>query len=82
MTIKKEPAQYFKTSDLLITSYLIYSGYTLEQIDRANKSKAVFCVLRDKNIDQIIEDYWQKKLLVEPIAFFNTIKEIKSRLYN
>lgn len=79
MTIKKE---FIKTSDLNLTGCLAYFGHTLERIDKNGGAKATFVISKNKDTGTIIQDYWQQKLLVEPMVYANTIKSIKAQLYS
>lgn len=71
---------YYSTSDLALAGVLSLF-YPIDFIDKNNPSKAVFGFKKDSNMDQVIESYWKGVLKVEPRAYFNQIKLIKSRLY-
>ncbi|MBI2085951.1 hypothetical protein HYT74_01270 [Candidatus Daviesbacteria bacterium] len=73
---------YYKTSDLALTSVLALY-FPLETIDKTqNPYKAQFVFKRDRQLDQLIESYWHGKVRVEPQAYFNQLKSIKARLYS
>lgn len=73
---------YFKSSDISLCSTLCCFGYQIEGLDKSNGSKAVFLIKRDGNLDNLIQLYFIHQLKVEPLSFFNFLKEIKTRLYN
>ncbi len=73
---------YYKTSDLSLCSVLCCYDYQIEAIDRQNPAKAVFLIRRDKQLEDLIQSYFTHNLMVEPLSFFNFLKEIKTRLYN
>ncbi|MBU0686773.1 MAG: hypothetical protein KKB81_02815 [Candidatus Margulisbacteria bacterium] len=73
---------YFKTSDISLCSALCCFGYQIETIDRSNPSKAIFSIKRDEQLDDLIKLYFAHQANVEPISFFNFLKEIKTRIYN
>ena len=73
---------YLKTSDISLCSALCCYGYQIEAIDRQNQSKAVFLTKRDVNLDGLMQLYFTHQLKVEPLSFFNFLKEIKTRIYN
>ncbi len=73
---------YFKTSDLSLCAALCYFGYTVEAIDKTNHSKVDFIIKRDKKLDDTIKAFWAHELKVEPMAFFNFVKELKNRIYS
>ena len=71
---------YYETSDFPLAVTLAL-WYPLESIDKTKPHKAQFIFKREKNLDQFIESYWRGEFQVEPIAFFQQMKLIKSRLY-
>jgi len=76
----KKLNDYYSTSDLALAT-AISLWYPIETIDKTNPNKNVFLFKRDENLDQLIESYWKRELKVEPQAFFNQLRNIKSRLY-
>lgn len=56
--------------------------YPIEAIDRKNPRKAQFLFKQTDALDQLIERYWRGELRVEPQAYFNAMRIIKSRLYS
>lgn len=72
---------YYESSDLALSA-TISLWYPVEGIDRSDSHKAVFFFKHDSGLDQLLESYWRGELKVEPQAYFNAIKAIKSRLYN
>lgn len=77
-----EENAYFKSSDLALCATLCTHGYNIENIDRQNPKKIVFIIKKDKRLDNLIQKYWTHQLKVEPLSFFNFLKEIKTRIYN
>lgn len=74
---------FFKTSDIALGSALCCYGYQIEAVNRQNPSnKAVFLIKRDEQLDNLIRLYFTHQLKVEPLSFFNFLKEIKTRIYN
>ena len=73
---------FFKTSDIALCAALCCYGYQVEAIDRRNPSKVAFFIKRDDKLDEIIQSYFTHRLKVEPLSFFNYLKEIKTRIYN
>jgi len=72
--------KYYSTSDLALAT-VISLYYPLDCIDRQNPTKAIFNFKREEGLDKLIETYWNGELKVNPIAYFNQLKTIKSRLY-
>jgi hypothetical protein len=76
----KRTDNYYQTSDLSLATMLsLY--FPLWAVDKNNPSKAEFLFKREKGIDELVESFWRGELKVEPLAYFNQIKVIKSRLY-
>lgn len=73
---------FFKSSDLCLCSALCCYGYNIEAIDKQNPNKAIFLIKRDEELDNLIQQYFTHQLKTEPLAFFNFLKEIKTRIYN
>jgi len=73
---------FFKTSDLALCAALCYCGYKVEAVDRQNPTKVIFLIKRDEELDDLIRLYFTHELKVEPLSFFNCLKEIKTRIYN
>jgi hypothetical protein len=73
---------YYKTSDIALCSTLCCYHYQIEAIDKQNPAKVVFLIKRDGQLDNLIQQYFTHQLCVEPLSFFNFLKEIKTRIYN
>lgn len=73
---------FFGSSDINLHATLRYYGYPTEAIDKSDKSRAVFYVKRDSELDKLIQQYFAHELLVEPLAFATLLKELKTRLYH
>lgn len=71
----------FETTDIALVSTLYYYGCKIEAINKKNPSRAIFILERSADLDRLIQGFWTHTLQVEPLAFFNSLKEIKTRLY-
>ena len=71
----------FETSDISLCATLHTLGFTLDFVDRTHPSKAVFVFSRKEGLDEAIQRYWAHSLLVDPLAYFSSLKEVKDRLY-
>jgi hypothetical protein len=72
---------YYSTSDLALATALSL-WFPVEAIDKTNPHKAIFLFKRNEELDQLLEAFWRRELKVEPQAYFNQLKAIKSRLYS
>lgn len=74
--------EYFETSELSLAATLICFGYSLDSLNKTNPSKVIFIFKRDKNLDQIVQDFWgRKKVLVDPLSYSEATRYLKSRIY-
>jgi hypothetical protein len=73
---------YYSTSDLALATALSL-WFPIETIDKTtDPHRAIFLFKRDEELDRLLEAYWRRELKVEPQAYFNQLKLIKSRLYS
>ena len=79
-TLKEK--DYFKSSDICLSTALYCYGYKIDAIDNQSPNKSTFLIHRDDGIDDIIQSYFNHKLRIDPITFFNALKEIKTRIHN
>jgi len=70
----------FSTSELPLAALLLYKGYKLTIVDKHNP-RSVFIFEQSEQLDQSVQEFWANEARVEPLAFFNSIKAIKSRIY-
>lgn len=74
--------EYFQSADLSLVATLASIGYSIEAIDRNNGSRAIFLIPRDKFLDEKVQAFWSHSITVDPLTYFNCLKELKTRLYN
>lgn len=72
---------FYSTGDLALAT-AISLWYPIDAIDKQNPRKASFLFKRDEKLDELLEVYWKRELKVEPQAYFNQLKSIKTRLYS
>ncbi len=73
---------FLKSSDLCLAATLELCGYPIEAVDKTTPNKATFLIRRDGQIDELVQQYFAHQLKVEPVAFFNALKELKTRIYH
>jgi hypothetical protein len=78
--IKNLNEGYFKSSDLSLVSVLRLLGYKTIIGERQGK-QVIFYIKKDKGIDSMVNNYWGHKLKVDPLLYFNTLKETKGLIY-
>ncbi len=81
--MKKDSSSLFETSSLPLASAIVCCGITLDSIFKSSDGKTVFIFNRSNNpdLDQIIQNFWQKTLKIEPNSFWESIRFLKSRIY-
>lgn len=71
----------FKTKDLYHAVALRAKHIPLLRIENSNQGHCFFIFNNTANAaDQIIQDYWERKLNVEARGFVESIRELKSRI--
>jgi len=75
--------KFFETSTLPLAASIICLGISLDSVIQGQDSKAIFIFDRSANpdLDEIIQEFWQKSLRIEPNAFWEAGRFLKSRLY-
>ena len=69
------------TSELSLSATLISLGFSLDSLDKTNPQKTIFRFNPSKELHLAVTNFWQRKLLVEPLAFFEAQRYLKSRIY-
>lgn len=72
---------FYETNSLVLASTIVCLGISLDSVIKNPDGKAIFVFPKSDNLDQIIESFWQKILRVEPNAFFESQRFLKSRIY-
>ena len=77
---KAEQTKLYETTDLaLVSVLLLFLPDSLEVVNRENSRRVVFGF---KKSDKLVERFWNRKLKIEPRAFFDGIKTAKARIYS
>ena len=74
--------QKFSTFDLGLATVLVTLGYELLGLDKSNSKKVCFIFKREKNIEQLMNDYWNDKIKLPAQTLFNNQKMLKNRIYS
>lgn len=72
---------YFSSSELSLCSALIVLGFTLHSLKKDTPQKTIFIFEKSKELDTTVNDFWQRKIRLEPLAYFETTRYLKSRIY-
>ncbi|HUW21123.1 MAG TPA: DUF5659 domain-containing protein [Candidatus Bathyarchaeia archaeon] len=71
---------FYTTQDLSLAA-AISLLFPIETIDKTNPRKATFVFKQSKNLEGMVDSYWRDELKVNPRAYFDKLRSIKSRLY-
>ena len=72
---------YYETSDLSLVSALCCFGAKIEAVEHNNGPRATFYIRREKGLDGLVEAFFAHTLQVDPLLYFNCLREAKTRLY-
>jgi len=74
--------QYFSTFDIALASAITTCGYPLESLDKNDPTKVNFFFKKAEGLDKIVQLFWQRKLPLDALSYFQNLKVIKSRIYS
>lgn len=80
MINKNNYENLYGCSDLSLASTL-YIWFPIIETDFSDSKKAVFYFQQSQELQDTINNYWRNELLVEPKTLFQSIKLLKSRIY-
>lgn len=72
---------YFESSDLSLVAALVAFGAKIETVERSNGPRAVFYIRREKGLEGLVQGFYARELQVEPLAYYNALRDAKTRLY-
>lgn len=72
--------EIYKSSDMaLVTTVSLF--FPIVTIDKINPRKVEFNFYKTIELLDFINKYWNNEIVVNPIEYFNQIKNVKRRLY-
>lgn len=80
MKITSNHKAMYQTSDLACAA-AISLFVQLEDVDKNDPRRAQFIFARTPELEDIIAEFQKRQLSVEPRAYFDQIKALKTRLY-
>jgi len=80
-TLANSSEPRFVTDYFPLVCTLIYHDFPIVSVNRNSPKHSYFEFIETKKLKTISERFWAGTLRVEPKKFYNTTKEIKSRLY-
>lgn len=73
-------SSFFETSDFPLAVTLLSLGFTLQQLDSSNPSRAVFFFTSSEALQKTVDDFWNGKISIEPLSFLNNQRALKARI--
>lgn len=73
---------YFQTTDLGSASAAVAAGFVLRSLIKDVPNRAQFVFDDTPELQATLEKYWSGSLSVDAKTYFETIKWLKTRLYN
>jgi UTP-glucose-1-phosphate uridylyltransferase len=74
--------QEFSTFDLGLAAVLLTLKYELLELDRSYPKKIRFVFKRERNIEQVINDYFDDKIELPAQSLLQNQKNLKNRIYS
>ena len=71
-----------RITDLLTCSVLLYFDHELKEIDKSDHRRCVFVIVSNEKTNQILDDFHNGRIKVEPKKLFFIQKDLKGRIYN
>ncbi len=71
----------YQTADMACAAALSLI-FPIEAIDRTSGRRVFFLFTRSEEFDLLVQEFWRGEVQVEPRAYFDSIKAIKTRLYD
>lgn len=75
-------SQMFITNDLSLSCALLCFDFRLAGLDASDYRKVGFMFTESKELRDTVRRYWDNQLAVNPKDYFNTLKDLKSRIYS
>ena len=72
---------FLKTSDLALATAISVLGIAIEAMQETDGERMNFIFTKSNKLTDIVNRYWRGELLVEPQAYFNQSKVLKTRIY-
>jgi hypothetical protein len=72
----------YETSDLGLAAALLASGVGLVGVNKQNPKRAVFVFTDSPHVQEAVADYWDDKLFMSALTYFDATKRLKTRLYS
>lgn len=69
------------TTDIILASTLVSLGFPLKDLSKVDERRYAFVFAQDDQIDSVVEQFNNDKLLIEPKKFAYHFKTLKGRIF-
>lgn len=74
--------EIYRTSDFSQAIALYCLDFVLEAVDKTTPNRCGFLFKRTCELDRAIEWFWKRELRIEPQAYFQASKVLRTRLHD
>ena len=74
--------EQYKTSDLALSAALISYNFKLESMEKEKSGRFYFIFNKTNELETFIQEFWLKKLYIEPISYYQNIKFLKNTIHS
>jgi hypothetical protein len=71
----------YTTKDIYLASFLVLKNHTMIGIKK-HDNKCTFEFSQNAELTELIDVFYNRKALVEPMEYSMSMKQIKSKMYN
>lgn len=68
------------TTDLATVATLVTMGFSIVEMKKIGPAKTSFSFSKERGIDEVMDRYWARDLMVDARTFFENLKMIKTRI--
>lgn len=74
-------ADHYECTDLSLCAALRVCGYEIDRIDKANPRRAIFFIVSDERLGEVVGKYFSHQLRIDPALFAYHLKDLKTQIY-
>jgi len=71
----------YKTNSLALSATLNIF-FPVVEVDKTNPRESIFIFTDSEALQKIVTTFWDRTLTVSPMEYFQSLKEVKTRLYS
>ena len=71
----------YKTNSLALAG-VINIFLPMQEVDKSNPKESEFIFVDSGELQGVVKSFWDRTLTVSPMEYFQSLKEVKTRLYS